>query len=153
MNNPGGPNPRNWDPSRYDQEVHDHMRRAHDRLDREINLRYGDFSFWYQPDIRSYNQVRFNVPGDPGDRVIPGQRDSVLAFDYMEGHMERNEATFQLNFVTNEGHNVARLQYWDIEPPIEEVLGNASCIGLFRVLYFWRGTQPINSLSFAMLRE
>ena len=97
--------------------------------------------------------VRFNVPGDPGDRVIPGQRDSVLAFDYMEGHMERNEATFQLNFVTNEGHNVARLQYWDIEPPIEEVLGNASCIGLFRVLYFWRGTQPINSLSFAMLRE
>ena len=153
MMNPGGPNPRHWDPSRTDREVHEHIQRAHDRLDREINLRYGNHSFWCQPEIRSYNQLRFYVPTVDGDRVIPGRRDAENALNYLEGHMEDNNPTFQLNFVTQEGHNVVRLQYWNIEPPLEEVLGNSSALGVFRALYFWRGTQPINSLSLAMLSE
>ena len=145
--------PANWDPSRYDRQVQFHLRRAHDRLDREINLRYGNFSFWYQPNFRALNQVRFYVLGDPGDRVNPEQRESESAFETIAGYMERNEPTFYLNFVTNEGHNVARLQYWNVDPTIEEVLGNASISGLFKMLYFWRGNEPYNTMTHAMLRE
>ena len=59
--------------------------------------------------------------------------------------MERNNHTFSLNFVTNDSDNVCRLQYWNIDSPIPEVVGDSSVLGLFRVLYFWRGTPPIVS--------
>ena len=153
MNNPGGPNPRYWDPSRYDDEVHRHMARAHERLDRELDLRFNNHVRWCQPDVRGYNQVRLYVPEGNGNRVIPGRREAELALDYMEGHMERNNTTFSLNFVTGDGDNVCRIQFWAPNPPIPEVMGNASVLGLFRILYFWRGTQPINSLTLAMLSE
>ena len=154
MNNPGGPNPRHWDPSRYDAEVHHHIDRAHDRLRREINLRYNNHTMWCQPDVRGFNQIRFYVPVVDGNRVIPTRRETETALDYIEGHMERNNTTFSLNFVTNDGDNVCRVQYWAItEPPLDEVLGNSSVVGVFRCLYFWRGTQPINSLTHAMLDE
>lgn len=153
MNNQGGPNPRFWDPSRIDAEVHHHINRAHERLDRELNLRFNNHVLWCQPDVRGYNQIRFYVPVLDGNRVTPNQRTAEEALDYCEGHMERNNATFSLNFVTGGGDNVCRIQFWSIDPPIEEVLGNSSVLGLFRVLYYWRGTQPINSLTLAMLNE
>ena len=153
MNNPGGPNPRFWDPSRTDEEVHRHIARAHERLDRELELRFNNHVMWCQPEVRGYNQLRFYVPEINEDRVIPNRRDAREAFDYIEGHMERNNNTFSLNFVTGGGDNVCRIQFWSIDPPIQEVLGNSSVLGLFRILYFWRGTQPVNSLTLAMLNE
>ena len=153
MNNPGGPNPRYWDPSRVDEEVHRHIARAHERLDRERELRFSNHVVWCQPNVRGYNQVRLYVPGVNGNRVIPNRREAELALDYMEGHMERNNTTFSLNFVTGDGDNVCRIQFWAINPPIPEVVGNSSVLGLFRILYYWRGTQPINSLTLAMLTE
>ena len=153
MNNPGGANPRFWDPSRIDEEVHRHMNRAHDRLDRELNLRFNNHVQWCQPDVRGLNLVRFYVPEFDGNRVIPNRHEAELALDWLEGHMERNNTTFSLNFVTGEGDNVCRIQYWAPNPVIPEVVGNSSVIGLFRILYFWRGTQPVNSLTLAMLSE
>ena len=67
MNNPGGPNPRFWDPSRVDEEVHRHIARAHERLDRERELRFSNHVVWCQPNVRGYNQVRLYVPGVNGN--------------------------------------------------------------------------------------
>ena len=153
MQNHGGPNPRFWDPSRIDGEVHHHIQRAHDRLDRELDLRFNNHVNWCQPVVRGLNQIRFYVPVLDGNRVIPNQRDAEEALDFIEGHMERNNTTFSLNFVAGNGDNVCRIQYWATDPPIPEVLGNSSTLGLFRVLYFWRGTQPVNSLTLVMLDE
>ena len=152
--NPGGPDPRHWDPSRYDQEVLHHVDRAHDRLEREINLRFGSHNFWCQPNVRGYNQVRLYVPNIDGDRVIPDRRSAEEALDYAEGHMERNDPDFALNFTTGNGNMAAVLQVWDMRrAPLNEVLGNSSFVGLLKVLYYWRGTQPVHSMTHAMLDE
>ena len=151
MINRGGVNRRNWDPSRMDEEVMRHVDRAHDRLEREMNLRYGNHVAWCQPHVRSYNQLQLYVPEIDQGRVHPNRREGEDALDFIEGHIERNDHSFALDFVTREGHMVARIQYWNPQPPINEVIGNSSVIGFFRIWYYWRGTVPVNSMTHAML--
>ena len=148
----GGANPRNWDPSRRNAEVMHHVDRAHERLEREMNLRFGHHVRWCQPAVRSYNQIRFYVPEIDENRAHPTRREGELAVDYVDGHIERNEPSFSLDFVTQEGHMVARIVFYNNTGPIlNEVVGDSSIIGFFRVWYYWRGNNPTNSMTHAML--
>ena len=150
----GGANPRNWDPSRMDDEVMHHVDRAHERLTREINLRFGGHVQWCRPRVRSYNQIVFYVPEIDENRTHPTRQQGELAVDFIDGHIERNNATFSLDYVTAEGHMVARIVFFDnTQAMLDEVLGDSSVIGFFRVWYYWRGTQPVNSMTHAMLNE
>ena len=150
----GGANPRNWDPSRMDDEVMHHVDRAHARLEREINLRFGNHVQWCRPNVRSYNQLIFYVPEINENRSHPTRRQGETTLEYIEGHIERNEPSFTLEFVTGEGHNVARIGFYDNPVPvIDEVAGNSSILGFFRIWYYWRGNQPVNSMTHAMLDE
>ena len=105
-----------------------------------------------QPAVRSYNQIVFYVPEIDENRAHPTRRNGEATVDYVDGHIDRNEPNFSLEFVTGEGHMVARIGFYDNPVPvIDEVAGNSSIIGFFRIWYYWRANVPANSMTHAML--
>ena len=139
-------------PRLVDEECMWLIDRCHDQFDREIVRRHPRHRIWCQPNVRGEDRIAFWVMNGANMGNFPRQIVAENTLEVLSEYMESTRSNLDMDYVTDAGTLSCRLEYWSMDPPIlTEVSGETSALAMFRIRYFYRNEQPVNSMTVVML--
>ena len=139
-------------PRLVDEECMWLIDRCHDRFHREISRRHPQYRVWCQPLVRGEDRIAFWAMNGGNLGNFPTREVAQDTLEILFEYMEANRGVLDMDYVTDEGTLSCRLEYWSVDPPIlTEVSGETSAVALFRLRYFYRNREPVNSMTVVML--
>ena len=145
-------NDQGW-PRRVDEECMWLIDRCHDQFDREMSRRHPRHRVWCQPLVRGEDRIAFWVINGGAMGNFPSRNVAQATLELLFEYMEENRGQLDIDYVTDAGTLSCRLEYWStLDPPILlEVSGETSAIAMFRLRYFYRNVEPVNSMTIVLL--
>ena len=135
-----------------DHEVIWLIDRCHERFERDLARRHPGHRVWCMPLVRDENRIAYYVQNHQVMGNFPTRNMAENHVELLFEFMNENRGVFSMDYVTDNGELAARLDYWNVDPPILlAVSGESAVLACFRMQYFYRRREPVDTLTVVIL--